>query len=182
MVLVLLFKIQMTMLSIIVFHNSRKVLLLIISLCIYIFCFLQVNYVIFNIIYSLVFFLSCIGLWFVVPRFLRIDKQHDCRRCAKIGSNIKCNTPQPKQTKNQLYSKKSMQVHPTVASTDHSISHGPSCTTVDGIRNSKKFQPRKIGMSWRTDELTVLRSDDGPQSVTVDQDSPEKFVKSWTTD
>ena len=38
-----------------------------------------------------------------------------------------------------------MYVLPTVASTDRSLNHGPSCKTLNGIRNSQKFQPRKIG-------------------------------------
>ena len=32
-----------------------------------------------------------------------------------------------------------LQVQPTVALTDRNRTHGPSCTTIDGIRNSQKF-------------------------------------------
>ena len=54
------------------------------------------------------------------------------------------NTPHKKHAKKQLYRKKNLQVQPTVASTDHRLTHGLYYTTVDEIKNSKKFWPRKI--------------------------------------
>ena len=57
---------------------------------------------------------------------------------------------------------KNLQVQQIVSSTDRSLTHGPSCTTVDGSETPKNFSLEKLVKSWTTDGLTVRRSNDGP--------------------